>query len=197
MRSAAPLLALLLSLPALADGDPEVGKPLFEPCQACHGVDGAGSATSGAPRIAGQRADYLVRQLTNFQTNTRQNDKMHTMAATLQDRLAVKNVVAYIGTLQSPTPPDKITGDVAAGQTTWALCMQCHGSRGEGSSVQDTPKLAGQHDWYLKKQLESFRKGTRGDDSTDRYGATMKHVADGLDKPSDILNVIAWINTLE
>lgn len=37
-------------------------------CSACHGTDGRGGAT--APRLAGQHATYLVRQLTAFQRSS-------------------------------------------------------------------------------------------------------------------------------
>ena len=41
-------------------------------------------------------------------------------------------------------------------------CAACHGQRGEGNSV--IPRLAGQHGYYLKKQLEAFRSTLRESD---------------------------------
>lgn len=192
------LLALaLLPSPAHAEGDATAGKALYQPCIECHGADGGGSQAKGAPRLAGQRSDYLDRQLRNFQDTIRTSKDMHTMADTLEGSTQLRDLVAYIGTLQAPTPPETVTGDVAAGQATWALCSQCHGSRGQGVGSYDTPRLAGQHDWYLKKQLEAFLHGSRGGSNSDRYGAEMEKAQVALKAPNAIRDVVAWINTLE
>lgn len=51
-------------------------------------------------------------------------------------------------------------GDAAAGQAKSAMCAACHGADGN-SPVAMYPKLAGQGEKYLAKQLRDFRGGVR------------------------------------
>lgn len=51
-------------------------------------------------------------------------------------------------------------GDAAAGQAKSAMCAACHGPDGN-SPVAMYPKLAGQGEKYLAKQLRDFRSGLR------------------------------------
>ncbi len=40
-------------------------------------------------------------------------------------------------------------------------CITCHGADGLGVEAEQGPKLAGQHSWYLEKQLQNFLSGER------------------------------------
>lgn len=51
-------------------------------------------------------------------------------------------------------------GDAAAGQTKVAVCGACHGADGN-SMVPNFPKLAGQGERYLLKQLKDIKSGNR------------------------------------
>ena len=51
-------------------------------------------------------------------------------------------------------------GDAEAGQTKSATCMGCHGLAGN-SAIATFPKLAGQGEVYLLKQLQNFKSGER------------------------------------
>jgi cytochrome c553 len=63
-------------------------------------------------------------------------------------------------------------GDPEAGKTKSAACAACHGA--DGNSVNpEWPKLAGQHESYIVKQLTYFVDG-------ERENATMKPMAGGL-----------------
>jgi cytochrome c553 len=63
-------------------------------------------------------------------------------------------------------------GDPEAGKTKSATCAACHGA--DGNSVNpEWPKLAGQHETYIVKQLTYFSDG-------ERDNATMKPMAGGL-----------------
>ncbi|RDE18374.1 cytochrome c4 [Motiliproteus coralliicola] len=51
-------------------------------------------------------------------------------------------------------------GDAAAGEGKAAVCFGCHGP--DGNSIGPTfPKLAGQHENYLTKQLKDIKTGVR------------------------------------
>lgn len=51
-------------------------------------------------------------------------------------------------------------GDAAAGQAKSAICAACHGIDGN-SAVPNWPKLAGQHEQYLNRQLQLIKVGSR------------------------------------
>ena len=71
-------------------GAPADGVP---PCQACHGAHGEGIAA--VPRIAGQHADYLKKQLEAFRSTLRENAVMHANTTNMTDR-EIEAVVSYL-----------------------------------------------------------------------------------------------------
>jgi cytochrome c553 len=88
-------------------GDPKAGAASYATCMACHGLQGAGNPEVLAPRIAGTDDWYLATQLRKFRSGVRgANPKdlegalMRPMARILRDEDAIRNVVAYIGTLK-------------------------------------------------------------------------------------------------
>ena len=58
------------------------------------------------------------------------------------------------------------------------------------------PKLSGQGDWYLKRQLNYFKNGARGAHDKDVYGKQMAPMAATLSDDAAINNVVAYIKTL-
>lgn len=87
-------------------GDAAAGQAAFALCTACHGQDGMGNETMKAPPIAKLEDWYIVSQLTKFKSGIRgtnpadaEGAQMRPMAMTLADNQAVKNVAAYIQTL--------------------------------------------------------------------------------------------------
>lgn len=51
-------------------------------------------------------------------------------------------------------------GDASAGQAKSAICAACHGTDGN-STVPNWPKLAGQHEQYLARQIALIKSGAR------------------------------------
>ena len=93
--------------PALR-GDPKAGEDLFALCSSCHGPAGEGEDVAKAPRLAGVDDWYLATQLRKFKSGVRGADSkdpegrlMRPMARSLPDENAIRNVVAYIATLNS------------------------------------------------------------------------------------------------
>lgn len=56
--------------------------------------------------------------------------------------------------------PAFAAGDAAAGQAKSAVCAACHGADGN-SVVPNWPKLAGQHEQYLVRQVTLIKSGAR------------------------------------
>ncbi|MDH3672899.1 MAG: c-type cytochrome [Gammaproteobacteria bacterium] len=198
-------LVLTSTLAQAADSDPEEGKTHFGVCQGCHGAAGQGNQESGAPSVSGQNSWYLIRQLENFRDGIRgahdddtYGQLMASMAKTLPDAQAVKNVTAYIATLTPvSSSPTEAVGNVAQGSIIFSSCQTCHGERGEGSEALGGPRLAGQHDWYLIRQLKNFKAGVRGVHEKDTYGQTMRSMAHALLADDQALkDVVTFIKTL-
>ena len=45
------------------------------------------------------------------------------------------------------------------GAELYKQCISCHGDKGDGIPAQKAPRLAGQHDWYILKQLQDIKAG--------------------------------------
>ncbi len=87
-------------------------------------------------------------------------------------------------------------GDAAAGKPLYAVCAACHGQQGEGNPALNAPKLAGQGQWYLARQLKNFKHGARGTNDKDVYGKQMAPMAATLADDAAIDNVVAYIESL-
>jgi cytochrome c oxidase subunit 2 len=92
--------------------------------------------------------------------------------------------------LERPVP------DASAGQALYPVCSACHGAQGEGNEMLNAPKLAGQHGWYLKRQLQNFQHGLRGSDAGDTFGAQMAPMAATLVDEAAIDNIVAYITSM-
>jgi cytochrome c553 len=93
--------------PTVTGGDATRGQTLYAPCIACHGPDAKGNQALNAPPLAGVSDWYALTQLTHFKAGirgTNAEDKngqlMRPMSMTLPDEQAMKDVIAYITTLQ-------------------------------------------------------------------------------------------------
>ncbi len=58
------------------------------------------------------------------------------------------------------TATNVVPGDAAAGEGKVAVCAACHGADGN-SAVSIYPKLAGQNESYIARQLTQFKSGKR------------------------------------
>ena len=74
-----------------AEGDETHNVPA---CAACHGANGEGNGP--IPRLAGQHADYLRKQLEAFRSLLRNNDVMHANTVDMTDS-QIEAVVSYLG----------------------------------------------------------------------------------------------------
>ena len=90
----------------------------------------------------------------------------------------------------------QVAGDAAAGEPLYAVCGACHGAQAEGNPALNAPKLSGQGDWYLKRQLLHFKSGARGTHEKDVFGKMMAPMAATLADDTAINNVVAYIKTL-
>jgi cytochrome c553 len=142
-------------------------------CAACHGADG-NSAGGAFPKLAGQHAEYIVKQLKDYKTQpgakepARKNPIMAGIAGALNDQDMV-NVAAYFETQKAKPGYARDKATVPIGQKIYRggiadrgvpACAACHGATGMGVPVQ-YPRLSGQWSDYTAAQLTAFAQGTR------------------------------------
>ena len=77
----------------LAAGDAAAGKSKAASCVACHGP-GGNSVNPLWPKLAGQHAPYVVKQLKAFKSGARKDPMMSPMAMPLSDQ-DMENLGAY------------------------------------------------------------------------------------------------------
>ncbi len=146
----------------------------------------------------------MERQLKNFKSGARGTHpqdtygmQMRPMSMTLPTDQAIADVAAYVNTLSPPAPKPTVEGDASAAAASYALCAPCHGAKGEGNVQFNAPRLVGQHDWYVVRQLVNFREGIRGAKSDDTYGMQMRPMAMTLMDDAAVRNMAAYISSLK
>lgn len=158
-------------------GDAAAGKDKAALCAGCHGDDG-NSMSAEFPRLASQYADYIVKQVVDFQKGHRaNNDTMAGMAATIASIEDAKDIAAYFSSQKMANKPlEAPKADlVSVGkkifnegnpETGVYGCVNCHGQNGKGKApnVSTFPVIGGQHRDYIIKQLNDFREGRRNND---------------------------------
>ena len=203
---AAPLLSL--ALPGCG-GAPRQGiargADLYDTCLPCHGARGAGNVELGAPPIAGLPRWYIEAQLGKFRNGLRgsnpadmEGHRMRPMARSLNIEGDVGSVAQYVASLPLQHAPATLTGgDSAAGAARYTtVCTVCHGADAMGMEAMGAPPLVNQSDWYILRELDKYRAGVRGYDSTDAQGQQMATMSSALENHQAMLDVIAYIRTL-
>ena len=136
-------------------------------CTWCHGTSAQGYTP--APRLAGQRAEYIQNQLTDFRAHARDNpfskQYMWGAAANLS-RQREHDLSVYFATLPGIPANDGNKEFAARGRTIYydgipnsniVACIACHGPDAQG--VGAIPRLGGLAYTYLKTRLEQWGDG--------------------------------------
>ncbi len=172
LAASAAVAAELSAKPDLAKGQTIASQI----CAACHGADG-NSPTPANPKLAGQAAEYLEKQLHNFKAAPgkkpeRDNAIMAGMVASLSAD-DIRNVAEYLASQKPKGGVSRSRELVFVGQklyrggnaaTGLPACAGCHGPNGAGVPAQ-YPRLAGQYAEYTAAQLNSFHDGKRANDT--------------------------------
>ena len=139
-------------------------------CGTCHGATG-NSTQPKFPRLAGQKASYLVVQLKAFRNQTRGDPDaigfMWGMASELDDSTIEALAAYYAAQTAEPSAsggsplvkPGKEIYEQGIATEGVPACSACHGPDAHG--LQEFPRLAGQHAQYVLKQLFSFQSNMR------------------------------------
>lgn len=177
-------------------------------CAGCHGAQGEGMAATGFPRLAGQPAYYLGKQLAAYATGARVNPVMQPIAKAMSAQ-QIRDVSAYYAALgasaasaASAAMPQAGAGGPRGSERARTLdmvgdgargvqaCVNCHGPAGSGEPPI-YPYLAGQHAAYLRAAMEQWKSGAR---STDMSGQ-MPHIGRQL-SAADVAALAAYYSAL-
>jgi cytochrome c553 len=139
-------------------------------CAACHAANGVTDGSGNFPRLAGQSAWYMARQLADYASGVRANAIMAPIAKALSadDRAAVAGYFAATsGPYLLPKPADatliehgRRLARVGDGAKALPACNNCHGPGGTGE-FPAIPYLAGQYADYTGQQLKAWQSGSR------------------------------------
>lgn len=157
-------LVLLLVLEApraqVQAGEPPAKLAL---CAGCHGRTG-NSVEGQYPVLAGQRAEYIVRELVAFRDHRRNHREMSAIAALLEPDEIDSLAQWFESQPRWPTGFQvDATLDARGRRRAEELgCGSCHQRDYRG--VGTVPALAGQHAEYLAAQLVAFKRGERSND---------------------------------
>ncbi len=217
-----PAIAVSSPMYPKGKGNIAAGKQIFEngkgtvpACTACHSEDGMGNDDMGTPRIAGQYAVFLRKQLEDFATDKRKDNTMGVMndnakGLSPQDRTDVSTYLESIdpgakgemffngSNLEELTANGVEVGATHKGKSLveWgqgnrqkpvAACRSCHGFNGRGAPPI-YPRIGGQRYVYLVNQLKAWRDGTRNNDPMGQMQAIARNMSD-----EDIKNAAAYL----
>jgi cytochrome c553 len=176
----------------IGTGDPVIGKDKSALCQGCHGEDG-NSVSGDFPKLSGQWADYIQKQVREFQNGARYNEVMTDMAMSVNDFHDLFDIAAYFASQKQmgSTPiedeaeqklyqeGDKLFNE--GNKRTGAFrCVKCHGEHGRGQPLNNNlfPVIGGQHKAYLIKQLTDFKHEVRENDRSGMMLRITTHLTD-------------------
>lgn len=89
---------LIFTSGSVMAGDVAAGKAKAAMCASCHGANGI-SMSPLWPNLAGQKDQYLIKQIKAFRDGTRQDPMMAPMVAALSDE-DIENLAAFYSSLK-------------------------------------------------------------------------------------------------
>ena len=169
---------------AFAQGNAAAGQTKAALCATCHGPEG-NSELAINPKLAGQNAAYITKQLKDYKAGVRSNPTMSAMVLNLSEE-DMEDIAAWYSsqqvTLQGADPEIVELGEslYRAGNKELAVpaCSACHSPTGRGNAPAGFPSLGGQHAEYTLEQLKNFRAGVRQNDGNSMMRAVVERLTD-------------------
>jgi cytochrome c553 len=164
------ILAATAGIASASEPEGRVGEIVMGKCFLCHGVDGE-SSSPVFPRLAGQHAAYIARQLADYRSGRRRSTTMQPMVEDLTPAdFAALGAFYESRPVRAHPVEDPELAQVGRflylrgnPQSGVAACASCHGPQGHGT--ESLPRLAGQHAQYVENQLRQFNRRERTNDN--------------------------------
>jgi cytochrome c553 len=171
-----------------AKPDAARGKTAYEVCEGCHRKDGSGRANGTYPRLAGQHATVVVKQLVDIRSGRRHNPDMAPLVAEpVLSLQAIADIAAHLQALPVPSSNGKGSGsDPALGKQLYERdCAACHGPGGQGDAATFRPMVASQHYRYLLRELVNIADGSRRNSNADMVKVVKPYSSAELEAVAD------------
>jgi len=189
---------ILASTSASAAGNAEAGKAKATNCAGCHGVNG-NSTNPAWPKLAGQHASYIAKQLADFKAGKNRSEALMIAQVSNLSKQDMDDLGAYFAK-QTGSQGGANKKLAVAGAKLYrggnkkkgvAACIACHGPTGAGNPAAKFPKLSGQHATYVEKAMKDFRLGKRTND----VNKMMQNIAEKM-SDKEIKAVASYISGL-
>ncbi len=134
-------------------------------CETCHG-----GGLADAPRLNGQRPDYILARLKGFHSPASQTPAATKFMFDTASSLGAAKAAAIADYFGRQDPPrargagplwEKGRQLYQAKSDGTPSCESCHGIVADGGDRGPAPRLAGQHNLYLSQQLNSLSLSVR------------------------------------
>ena len=189
---------LALTGVSVAAGDAKAGKTKAVNCAGCHGLNG-NSTNPAWPKLAGQHAGFIAKQLADFKSGKTRSDPLMAGQVANLSQQDMDDLGAYFAsqTGSQGAADEKLA---VAGAKLYrggnkkkgvAACIACHGPTGAGNPAAKFPKLSGQHAAYVEKAMKDFRSGNRSND----MNKMMRNIAEKM-SDKEIKAVASYISGL-
>ena len=204
LKTTTAIVVLLCSTVAAVAGDwgrgtASVGQTYSDyNCSWCHGPSLQGFTT--APRLAGQRAEYIESQLMNFKNHRRDNplSQQYMWGATKPVSSEIAHELGvYFASIEAEPASDGSRDLVDSGKALYwegdaasniVSCAVCHGPDAQG--IGAIPRLAGLSYPYLKRRIEEWGEGYHATAAAPMPGIAKKLSISEIDKIASYLSFV-------
>lgn len=173
-------------------GDATRGKSAFAGCRGCHKSDGSGRPDGTYPRLTGQHAIVVIKQVTDTRAGLRVNKKMLPFASehavSLQE---IADISQYLASVFTEAENGKGPGtNIEQGKRAYEAgrCDSCHGLAGEGSERKVYPVIAAQHYEYALREMQHVKDGSRSNGHPEMSKALKTMSKDDMEAIADYLS---------
>ncbi|MGA8393422.1 MAG: c-type cytochrome [Burkholderiaceae bacterium] len=183
-------LSTLLAKP----GDVDRGKAAFVTCEGCHRKNASGRSDGSIPRLTGQHASVIVKQVLDIRAGRRSNPSMQPFVVDPSFTMTqLVDIAAYLQALPFEGSIGKGPGtDLARGKQLYERdCAACHGASGQGDAVKFYPMVSAQHYRYLLREVIAIRDGSRGNSNAEMVKVVKPYTPAEIEAVSDYMSQMA------
>lgn len=183
-------LSTLLAKP----GDVDRGKAAFSTCEGCHRKNASGRSDGSIPRLTGQHASVIVKQVLDIRAGRRSNPSMQPFVVDPSFTMTqLVDIAAYLQALPFEGSIGKGPGtDLARGKQLYERdCAACHGASGQGDAVKFYPMVSAQHYRYLVREVIAIRDGSRGNSNAEMVKVVKPYTPAEIEAVSDYMSQMA------
>ena len=177
-----------------APGDPARGKAAFATCEGCHRKNASGRSDGTIPRLTGQHASVIVKQVLDIRAGRRSNPSMQPFVVDPAFTMThLVDIAAYLQALPFEGSIGKGPGtDLARGKELYERdCAACHGASGQGDAAKFYPMVSAQHYRYLLREVIAIRDGSRGNSNAEMVKVVKPYTPAEIEAVSDYMSQMA------